>query len=52
MSKTILRLLRWAALAACVSVPHTLPPAFHWPAALVAVVVAACLDFAASHGGV
>jgi len=51
MSKMVLRLLRWVALAACVSVPHALPPAVQWPAALLAVVVAACLDFASSKGG-
>ena len=51
MSKTILRFMRWAALAACVSVPHTLPAAWHWPAALVMVAVAAYLDFAANSGG-
>lgn len=50
MSKKTLRALRWVALATCVSVPHTLPAAYHWPAALLAVLVAAYLDFAASGG--
>lgn len=51
MSKTILRGMRWAALAACVSVPHALPAPYQWGAALLTVLVAACLDFAASNGG-
>jgi hypothetical protein len=51
MSKNVLRTMRWVALAACVSVPHALPVAYHWPAALLAVLVAACLDFASTRGG-
>lgn len=51
MSKTFLRAMRWAALGGCVSVPHVLPPEYHWPAALAAVAVAAALDFAVSWGG-
>lgn len=43
-----LRILRWLALAGCVSVPHLLPAVYHWPAALAAVAIAAGLDFAAS----
>lgn len=47
-NRTLLRALRWLALAGCVSVPHTVAPAWHWPAALLAVAIAACLDFAAN----
>lgn len=51
MQKLCLRLTRWAALAACVSVPHILPPGIHWPAALALVAVAAVTDFLSTAGG-
>lgn len=50
MSKKVLRGLRWVVLATCVSVPHTLPEPYQWAAAVAAVFIAACLDFAASAG--
>ena len=46
--KKYLRIARWLAHAACVSVPHVLPVGLHWPVALGFVVIAAALDFAAS----
>ena len=49
--KTYLRVVRWLALAGCVSVPHVLPPGYHWPVAISAVALAAACDFLASARG-
>lgn len=49
--KTYLRVVRWLALAGCVSVPHVLSAGYHWPVAIAAVALAATCDFLASAGG-
>ncbi len=46
--RTTLRVFRWLALAACVSVPHVMPAALQLPASLLLVFAAAALDFAST----